>query len=268
MRTRSAFIATALAGAALISLTACGTQGESESGADAGAKPVTETVVDDQPREIIRNADISLGVDDVRTAVSQVNAIAQSAGGRTSQQSEYTEGENVSANLTLRIPAERLDGVMQQLSALGDVYSVNITTEDVTTQAVDLDARIAALQTSVDRLEELLAEAQSTQDLIEIERELSARQAELDSLTAQRAALSEAVALSTVTVWLSPASTVAEFTPPGFLTGLESGWNAVRTLTGVAITALGFALPFLGLLVIVAVPIVIVVLVITRRRRR
>ena len=268
MRSRTAFIATALAGTALISLTACGGQGGSESGADAGAKPATETVIDDQAREIIRNADIALGVDDVRAAVVQVNGIAQSAGGRISQQSEYAEGESVSANLTLRVPAERLDGVMGQLSALGDVHSVNITTEDVTTQAVDLDARIAALETSVDRLQELLAEATSTQDLIEIERELSARQAELDSLTAQRAALSEAVALSTVTVWLSPASSVAEFTPPGFVTGLESGWNAVRTLAGVAVTALGFALPFLGLLVVIALPILVIVLVIARRRRR
>lgn len=268
MRTRTALLGSALAGVALVGLTACGTQGAPESGADAGAKPVTETVVDDQPREIIRNADISLGVDDVHTAAVQVNAIAQSAGGRTSQQSEYTEGESVSANLTLRVPAENLDAVMEQLSTLGDVHSVNITTEDVTTQAVDLDARITALQTSVDRLEQLLAEAKSTQDLVEIERELSARQAELDSLTAQRAALSEAVALSTVTVWLSPASTVAEFTPPGFLTGLESGWNAVRTLAGVAITAFGFALPFLGVLLVVAVPVAIVVFVLRRRRRR
>lgn len=268
MKARTTLIGATLAGVALIGLTACGAQGGPESATDAGAKPMTETVVDDPAREIIRNADISLGVDDVRAAVDQANAIAQSAGGRTSQQSEYAEGESVSANLTLRVPAERLDVVMEQLSALGDVYSVNITTEDVTTQAVDLDARIAALQTSVDRLEELLAEATSTQDLIEIERELSSRQAELDSLTAQRAALSEAVALSTVTVWLSPASSVAEFTPPGFLTGLESGWNAVRTLTGVAITALGFALPFLGVLLVVAVPVAIVVFVLRRRRRR
>ena len=268
MRARTALIGIGLAAIALLGLTACGGGEMGGEMAPEEGKPTTATVVEEPERQVIRNADLTLRVDDVRAAAGEVNDIATSAGGRTSQQSITTEGESIYASLTLRVPADSLDDVLARLGALGDVQSVNVTSEDVTTQVVDLDARIEALQTSVDRLQTLMSQATSAQDLVEIERELSARQAELDSLTAQRAALADAVALSTVTVWLSPSSEAAEFTPPGFLSGLESGWNALKTVVATIITALGFALPFLALILVVATPVVIVVLLIGRRRRR
>ena len=98
-------------------------------------------------------------------------------------------------------------------------------------------------------------------------RKLPARQAELDSLTAQRAVLADAVALSTVYVSLTPESEAAQFTPPGFLSGLESGWNALRTVVATVITAAGFLLPFALALAVVAVPIIVVVFALRRRRR-
>ena len=266
MKTRTALMGAALAVIALAGLTACG-------GGDTGVESVpdagkAETTVAEPDRQVIRNADMTIRVDDVRSAVGQVNQIATSAGGRTSQQSVTTEGESAYASLTLRVPVESLDDVLARLGALGDVQSVNIVSDDVTTQVVDLDARIKALQSSVDRLEELLVEASSAADLVEIERELAARQAELDSLVAQRTALADAVALSTVSVWLSPASEAAAFTPPGFLAGLESGWNALRSVVATLITAFGFLLPFLAVLLIIAAPVVIVVFILRRRRRR
>lgn len=255
----------------LLGLAGCGGGEGDMSGMDskpemAGPEAPTSTTVDEKPREIIRNADIAVRVPDVRTAAAQANTIAAEAGGRTAAQSITQEGEAAYANLTLRVPAGSLDMVLQQLGDMGDVQSLNITTEDVTTQAVDLDARIAALQKSVARLEQLLTQATSAQALVEIERELSARQAELDSLVAQRTLLSDAVALSTVYVTLFPESEAAAFTPPGFLSGLESGWNALRTVVAAAITALGFLLPFIIVLALITVPIVLVVMALRRRR--
>lgn len=255
--------------ALLLTAGACGSGESSESfPMEEPGSAVQQESPTPENREIIRNADISLRVDDVRQSVIEAGIIADSVDGRTSNQSVTLQGEAVYANLTLRVPAESLDGVLLRLGQLGEVQSLNVNAEDVTSQAIDLDARIQALQTSVARLEALLAQATSARDLVEIEGELSARQAELDSLVAQRAALSEAVALSTVYVSLSPTSEAAEFTPPGFLSGLESGWNALRTFMAATVTALGFILPFLVLILIIAVPIVAVVVILSRVRRR
>ena len=262
---RSRWRLAALLGVIGIVLVGCGSSG---SGDSIESVPLpAEEVLDEPGREIIRNANMSVRVDDVRTSVAGVKAITQQAGGRVSNESVNTTGDALYADITVRVPAEALDAVIEQVSALGTVMSVNVFAEDVTAQGADLDARIAALQTSIDRLTQLLATAETTKDLIEIEGELTERQAELDSLTAQREALSELVALSTLSVYLEPSSEAAQWSPPGFLSGLESGWNALRTTLAGLITVAGFALPFLIVGAIVVIPIVVLVVWLNRRRR-
>jgi len=261
-----------LAALALVALAACG-GGSSSSGGEGQVTPdkggiVTGAPTANQSREIIRYADIALRVDDVRATVRGVTDIAASAGGRVANESIDAMGQSEFATLTLRVPAATLDETLQRIGALGTVTSLIVNSEDVTTQAVDLDARIAALQTSVNRLTELLAEAKNTTDLLAIEQELSARQAELDSLTAQRKALSDQVALSTVNVSIA-ASTVASRTlPPGFAAGFETGWNALQTVVAAVITVAGFAVPFLLAFLVIAVPIALVIVLVRRARRR
>ena len=131
--------------------------------------------------------------------------------------------------------------------------------------ASPIDARLTRLRADA-RLGELLADAATTKDLIEIEAELTIRQAELDSLVAQRAALSDLVAMSTLTIMVTPSSEAGAWTPPGFLSGLQSGWNALRTVVGALITLAGFVLPFIGAIAIIVVPITLVIILLRRRK--
>ena len=251
---------------AALALVACGSGGTTDSGEPIPI-PAQDLVEEDPGREIIRTADMSMRVDDVRESVRQIKEISERAGGRIANERISTSGEALFADITARVPADRLDAVIEQIGDLGTVTALNVLADDVTAQGIDLDARIAALQTSVDRLRDLLAQATTTKDLIEVEGELTARQAELDSLLAQRAALSDLVALSTLSVSLSPSSEAAAWTPPGFLSGLESGWNALRTTVAGIITVAGFALPFLVVVAVIAALIVAVIILLNRRKR-
>jgi Ca-activated chloride channel homolog len=252
--------ASLLTGVALLSSCAEGDMGTPES------VPAPEAVVDDAPREIIRNADMALRVSDVRETTDRITSIVEQAGGRVSSRSLSMRGESPYADLTTRVPADRLDGVITAVSDLGEVITLGVVAEDVTTQGADLDARIDALQMSIDRLRDLLATADNTRDLLAIEAELTTRQAELDSIVAQREALTGAVALSTLTISVSPLSDMPSWTPPGFVAGLESGWGALRTLVAGLVTLAGFAVPFVGLALVLAIPIVLVVVLVRRRR--
>jgi len=268
MRSRQALLAI-LAAALVVGLAGC--SGSSTSGSNMMAVPEkgveTTASTADQPREIIRNADISVRVVDVRASVARAAEVATNSGGRVASERIDSEGDDANASLTLRVPAEKLDAALASIGSLGTVTSLNVTADDVTATAVDLNARIAALQTSVNRLNELLATAKTTTDLLAIEKELSARQAELDSLTAQRKALSEQVALSTVNVTLWPNSLAAGPAPPGFASGLATGWNTLRTVLAAFVTVAGFAIPFLLALLIIGVPVLLVVTSVRRRRR-
>ena len=218
-------------------------------------------------RQIVKTGYVSMRVADVGKATFEVHGLVKKRNGLISSEDAQSTGDASYANITAQIPADQLDAFIADVSSLGTVDSVNVTAQDVTTQVVDLDARIRALQTSVDRLTQLLAQATRIEDLLTIETQLSQRQAELDALKAQRAYLGDQVALSTITVSLSPITQVAPVDAPGFWTGLQNGWAAFVSIVLVAITALGFLLPFLLILAIIAIPVTIVIVRQARRHR-
>jgi hypothetical protein len=148
----------------------------------------------------------------------------------------------------------KLDGVVRELKTLGTVQSAETRSEDVTAQRVDLDARIKALQTSVDRLLAIMRDAKDPDALIKAEDALSERQAELDSLRAQRDQLGDRIDYSTVDVTFiaeqigGPAPQQYE----GFTGQVERGWDAMGSLLGNLILLFGLLLPWLGALAIAA----------------
>lgn len=229
-----------------------------------GKAAATPTTVNTE-RQIIKTGYVSMQVEDVTKSAFDVHALIKKRNGLISSEDTQSSGDMTYSNITAQIPASDLDAFIADVSALGTVTSINVNAQDVTTQVVDLDARIKALQTSIDRLTQLLAEASRIEDLLAIETQLAQRQAELDALTAQRTYLADQVAMSTITVSLSPVTQIADVDAPGFLSGLQSGWAAFLSLIMVAVTAVGFFLPFLLVLAIIAIP---VTLVIVRQARR
>ncbi len=178
-----------------------------------GKAATTPTVTTD--RQIIKTGYVSMQVDDVTTSAFDVHALIKKRNGLISSEDTQSSGDMTYSNITAQIPAADLDAFIADVSALGTVTSINVNAQDVTTQVVDLDARIKALQTSIDRLTQLLAEASRIEDLLAIETQLSQRQAELDALTAQRTWLGDQVAMSTITVSLSPVTQIADVDAPG-----------------------------------------------------
>jgi len=228
--------------------------------------PATAAVPRD--RQVIRTGYVSMRVDDVSKTAFDVHALVRKRNGLISSEDTQSTGDSTYSTITAQIPADDLDAFIADVSALGTVDSINVNAQDVTTQVVDLDARISALQTSIDRMTQLLAQASRIEDLLAIETQLSQRQAELDSLTAQRTWLGDQVAMSSITVSLSPTTQLADVDAPGFLSGLASGWAAFVSLIMVAITALGFFLPFLLVLAAIAIPVTVVAVRQARRHRR
>ena len=138
---------------------------------------------------------------------------------------------------------------------------------DVTQQRQDLDGRIEALTASVDRLQQLLAEATTVADLIAIESELTTRQAELDSLTQQRDWLVDQVDFSTITVDLVTEDVAPDPQPDDFWSGLVAGWNALVAFASWLGVAVGVLLPWLLVGLVTTAVVVAIVLLATRRRR-
>lgn len=221
-------------------------------------------------RSVITTGWVSVTVDDPVALADDVAELATDAGGRVDGRTETpgTDTQPATAQLTLRVPADELDSVIDDLRELGDVTSVSLNASDVTQQRQDLDARIDALTTSVGRLTELLGQATSVADLVAIESELTTRQAELDSLTQQRDWLVDQVDFSTLTVDLVTEATAPDARPDDFWAGVVAGWNALVGFLSGLVVVLGILLPWLGGLLVIAAIVLVAILLATRGRRR
>lgn len=255
---------------------------EAGAGSAAGGDAVAEGSDPQAGRDIVASASANLTVDDVGEAADEVVGVAQQYAGYVENLSVGTDGgvmpltrdtsaiypEQPRAGngwVSVRVPADQLQAAIDDLDAVGDVSSVSITRSDVTDQAIDLRARVAATSASVGRLTELMTQSGSVADLIAAEVALSDRQALLEGYEQQLAQLDSQVALSSLNVQLSVHSETVSADPAGFGDGLIAGWNAlVASLNGVVI-AIGFLLPWI---IVVGLAALLVRLIVRAVRRR
>jgi hypothetical protein len=219
-------------------------------------------------RSVVYTGSITVRVDDVNRAAAELVSLATGAGGFVGGDQRQIDAGRSTATLTLRIPADKFTGALDQIGHIsgGKEQSRQVSTQDVTANVVDLDARIAAQQASVDRVRALLAKAQTIAEITSVEGELSRREADLESLKGQQRSLQDLTALSTITVTLLGPDAAAPAKPKqgGFLGGLKSGWHAFTTSIGVVLTVLGAILPFV---LIIGVPLALVYYWLRRRTR-
>ncbi|MFE7408292.1 DUF4349 domain-containing protein [Isoptericola sp. NPDC057559] len=221
--------------------------------ADESATSASESFAEADPagaaaeREIVTTGSATVVADEPAAAASKLARLVEEAGGRVERRTETaaTNDSPGTASMTVRLPANRMTGAVEALDRLGTVEDVDVQTEDVTGEGQDLDARIAALTTSTDRLRDLMKTAGSTEELLQVEQELTTRQADLDALTTQRQRLSDQVAMSTLDVQIVPEPVNAVQSRGGFLGGLASGWHSLVTTLQTIVLVLGVLLPWL-----------------------
>lgn len=234
---------------------------------DASGKLIAE----EESAEIL-TASMNLRVKDPGDTAEDVRQIASSVGGKVSYAVERpgNEYEYGSAQLTLRVPPESLDGVMAAIGDYGVLLSSESGSQDVSREQTDYEVRIASLKTSIARLNGLLAQSQTTTDLIEIERELQARESELESMTAMLTGLNDRVDLATLSVTLTAEdrdSQPEKVDPENFFTGFERGLEGLAAFGAGLLVFLGLSLPWL-LVIAVLGSIAMIFVTPSRRKRR
>ncbi|MEV6140281.1 DUF4349 domain-containing protein [Nocardia sp. NPDC051990] len=225
------------------------------------------TTVEARKEVITGSVDITAA--DPIKAGGQVSDRVREVGGRVDSRTEQpgTGDNDPQATLTVRVPADKTDKFIDGLTEVGRVTRMSTNRDDVTMQWEDLDARIKALQASVDRLRTLIAGATSTADLIAAEQALSRRQGELDSLTAQKRHLDDQVALSTLTIDITTEDKKSDAGPTNFWDGIVSGWHSLVDWLKDAVVFTGKAIPWLGFVVVIAAVVWGIVRVVRGRKR-
>lgn len=225
-------------------------------------------------QKLIRTVRISAETEDMDALLSQVEQrIAELGGYVENREVYYGNGRyNSSRNATLkiRIPAQQLDQFVNHVSEVSNIISANETTEDITLSYVENESRVKALETEETRLLELLAMAETMEDLLLIEDKLTDVRTQLEQVKSKLKVYDNLVSYGTISLTVSE---VREYTPveepQGFLDRVSTGFK--ENIEEIAEDLQEFAIWVLvssPQLLIAAAVIVVIVLLIKRRKKK
>lgn len=209
-------------------------------GAFSGAVPstlvkqavVSETYSSGQPaqtqeRMVTYNAWISLETSDIQGVLVKISALASNYGGYVTGSSHSTTGAQATAEINIRVPKDKFHSAVQEIEAYGKMVDEHTSSEDITQQYIDLNARLNNLQKQETRLNEILSIASTVDEILRVEDELTRVRSNIESLQGQINYLKGNVELSLVSVVLTEPA--LPFTPPGMNWG-ETFQTAILVL--------------------------------------
>ncbi|MFN7035808.1 MAG: DUF4349 domain-containing protein [Bellilinea sp.] len=233
-------------------------------------------------RMVIRNANLSIVVKSPAEAMDQIISMAEEMGGfvvtSTLYQRRLANGNLVlEGNVTIRVPALKLNEALDQIKGLvdnpqTDILTENISGQDVTAEYTDLKSRLRNLEDAAEQLRKIMETATKTEDVLQVLNELRSVTEQIEVLKGQIKYYEESAAMSAISVNLQAQETVAPISVGGWKPegvardAIQALIDAYQTIASGVIWAVLFCLP-------IALPVGLVIFFIVRgflrwRKRR
>lgn len=232
-----------------------------------GGGAVANDAVVSQPaaseRLVVKNASLSIVVDDPEKRMTEITAMATRMGGFVVSSNLYktslSDGTEVpAAYITVRVPADKFLDAMDQIRAGAvDVPSDTQSGQDVTAEYTDLQSRLRNLEDAAATLRLIMEEAKKTEDVLNVFYQLNSVTEQIEVLKGQIQYYEESAALSAISVEIIANQSVQPIkVGPWDITGVakEAIEDLVKALQGIAEVLVRFALYLLPLLLIIGIP--------------
>lgn len=215
-------------------------------------------------RKIIRNANISVEVENFDTAYGKIEYIISNVGyvqeSKISKVKQYVDSKEILVTngvITIRVDADKFSSILKDIKGLGLLTDENIKTDDVTDKFFDIESRLRLIRYEESRLEEYLKKIEDPDTIFKTQSRLTDIRHEIEQLTGTLNKLSDLVELSTITINMNekvPKSTSEPSEPiePSYLSKLQD--NFLGSLSGV--------IEFLGnllILIVAAFPVLVLI---------
>jgi hypothetical protein len=217
-------------------------------------------------RIVIKDASMTIVVDDPSGSMESIARMADDMGGFVVSANLYqmrTESgaEVPRASITIRVPAEKLDDALTQIRAESELppQSENISAQDVTREYTDLQSRLRNLEAAEAQLQEIMASAVKTEDVLNVYNELVRVREEIEIIQGQIQYYEQSAALSAVSVELLPNEAVQPLTIGGWQpvgvakTAVQALINTLKVLANIAIWIVIYVLPVLLVIFVIFV---------------
>jgi hypothetical protein len=159
-----------------------------------------------QTRLIIKNASLSIVVEGPGDTMAFITELASEFGGFVVESNFYRiqlDGglEVPEANITIRVPSEKLDQALLEIKALaGEVLNENISGQDVTQEYTDLESRLRNLEKAEEQLTVIMEQAWETEDVLNVYNQLVYKQEEIELIKGQMKYYEQSAALSAISI--------------------------------------------------------------------
>jgi hypothetical protein len=176
-----------------------GSSGGSVAGQSTARTP--SVVPNDSLTKIAKTGQLDLQVDKsaVKSTVVKLSGIARALGGIAAD-SQLVEGSDATGSVTLRVPASAFDDAVRQSQALGKVLSSQTKAADVTSQYVDLQARLKSLAATRSTFLQILTKASTIGEILSVQQRINDVQTQIEQLQGQFKVLTEQTTFATLTV--------------------------------------------------------------------
>ncbi len=222
--------------------------------------------------KIIYSADMDLETTQFDSATQALAALTEEAGGYYASSSVSNRGTYRSANYTIRVPAENYRDFLDRAGALCHLLDLYEYTDDVSESYYDTAGRLETQRTKLDRLQELLGQAEDMEDIIALESAISETEEQIDRLSGELRRYDALVEYSTVTVCLREVYRLSNVEEPaqGFgsrlIAALRSGLDGF--VSGVEKLLIALAYGWLWLVAAAVIAAVVILLCRRSRKRR
>jgi Domain of unknown function (DUF4349) len=220
--------------------------GLAQSSEEAGGIIEDSAAFEDFGRKIVKTADLGLRSEEVRESAARAQQLAASAGGTVQSSQVYRNNDSVTAQLVLSVPSEEFERVLDELRSLGEkVTTDSVSGQDVTEEYVDLQSRERNLKATEESLLRLCDRAESVEEVLSIQRELTTVRGEIELVQDRIKYLDQRSAYSQITLNIQPVtgpSPPKATWEPGEV--VERAWDASLAVLQVMATAIISAVVF------------------------
>ncbi len=179
---------------------------------------------------IIKNGEMTLLVADTDRAVDQVTGVAADTGGYIISSKSWLQDGFKYASLTLGVPVDQFEVAQRRLRGLAaQVLNDTASGQDVSSEYVDVQSRVANLEATAARIREFLKQAKDVNEALAVNAKLAEVEAEIEQAKGRMQYLKDRSAFSTVSITLEPQRPTPTATPTVTPTATPVAWGPERT---------------------------------------
>jgi hypothetical protein len=225
-------------------------------------------------RKIIRKAELTLETESSQEGQRKVTAIAEARGGyvvssdASQRRMDVESKPELVVTVVARVPVAQFVAALDEIRAIGSrVQQEKITGQDVTEEYMDLEARIRSKKALEAQFLEIMKQARTVTDALEVQRQLSEVRSEIERLEGRRRFLENQSSMSTITVTLQPSQPLVNTS--GFFYKVKRAFGSgVDIAASITLFLIQFIIAMIPVVVLIFLPILLLLRYLLRRWRR